>query len=273
MARDRGVPATPAATGRFELAGREYFAKVVPADEAARLDCEKDGLAALAATNTVRVPALLGDGRDERRAWLLLEWLEASPLDARAGAALGAALAALHRVPQKRFGWERDNFIGGSVQPNGWRDDWLDFWREKRLMAQLRLAAMNRLPSRMIDRGERLAADCEAFFRGYTPARSLVHGDLWGGNACGLPGGAAAIFDPAVYVGDREADIAMTTLFGGFPPDFHAAYHAAWPLDDGYRVRRDFYNLYHVLNHANLFAGGYVGQAQASIERSLAEIR
>lgn len=262
----------PTSTGRFELEGRETFAKVVAADEAARLDCEKDGLAALSATNTVRVPAFVGEGRDDDRAWLLLEWLEAGALDSRAGASLGAALAALHRVPQKRFGWERDNFIGGSVQPNGWSDDWLAFWREKRLMAQLRLAAKNRLPSRMIDRGERLAADCEAFFRNYAPARSLLHGDLWGGNACGLPDRTGAIFDPAVYVGDREADLAMTTLFGGFPGDFHASYHAAWPLDDGYRVRRGFYNIYHVLNHANLFAGGYVDQARSSIEQVLSEI-
>jgi fructosamine-3-kinase len=126
----------------------------------------------------------------------------------------------------------------------------------------------------MIDRGERLAADCDAFFRGYSPEKSLLHGDLWGGNASALAGGAPVVFDPAVYVGDREADLAMTALFGGFPRDFHAAYQAAWPLDDGYhRVRRDFYMLYHVLNHANLFAGAYVRQAEESIERSLAELR
>jgi fructosamine-3-kinase len=123
----------------------------------------------------------------------------------------------------------------------------------------------------MLDRGERLAADCGAFFRTYAPARSLLHGDLWGGNA-GAAAGVPVIFDPAVFVGDREADLAMTSLFGGFPRDFHAAYQAAWPLDDGYRVRRDFYNIYHVLNHANLFAGGYVRQAADAIERSLAEI-
>ncbi len=124
----------------------------------------------------------------------------------------------------------------------------------------------------MIDRGERLAADCAAFFRHHAPARSLLHGDLWGGNASALSDGTPIVFDPAVYVGDREADLAMTELFGGFPPDFHAAYRAAAPLPDGYRVRRDFYNLYHVLNHANLFAGGYVRQAGESIERLLAEI-
>jgi protein-ribulosamine 3-kinase len=220
----------------------------------------------------VRTPRFVEEGRDDSHAWLLLEWLDLVALDTAAGASLGAALAALHRIPQQRFGWGRDNFIGGSVQPNGWSDDWLAFWREKRLMAQLRLAARHRLPSRMIDRGERLAADCEVFFRNYFPEKSLLHGDLWGGNASAVPGSAPVVFDPAVYVGDREADLAMTTLLGGFPADFHAAYRAAWPTDDGYRVRRDFYNLYHVLNHANLFAGGYVHQAQDLVERLIAEI-
>jgi protein-ribulosamine 3-kinase len=203
----------------------------------------------------------------------VLEWLELAALGHAAAATLGAALAAQHRLPQQRFGWARDNFIGASPQANGWSDDWLEFWRTRRLMAQLRLAAGKRLPSRMIDRGERLAADCEAFFRGHRPAASLLHGDLWGGNAAMTAEGEPVLFDPAVYVGDREADVAMTELFGGFPADFGSAYRAAWPLDDGYRVRRDFYNLYHVLNHANLFGGSYVRQAEHSIERLLAEIR
>ncbi len=124
----------------------------------------------------------------------------------------------------------------------------------------------------MIDRGERLATDLEAFFRNHRPTPSLLHGDFWGGNASALSDGTPVVFDPAVYCGDREADLAMTELFGGFPADFQAAYRAAAPLDDGYRVRRDLYNLYHVLNHANLFAGAYVAQAVEAIGRLLAEI-
>ena len=270
--RRKGTPASPVATGRFLRDGHECFAKVVDLEDAARLAAEAEGLAAIRATGTVRVPERVEEGRDEAHAWLLLEWLELGPLAAASGAALGGALAALHRVPQQRFGWASDNFIGGSPQPNGWSDDWLAFWRDRRLAAQLRLAAKQRLPARMIDRGERLAADCGAFFRTYAPAKSLLHGDLWGGNASALPDGTPVAFDPAVYVGDRETDLAMTTLFGGFPPDFHAAYQAAWPLHDDYRVRRDLYNIYHLLNHANLFAGGYVRQAQDAIERVLAEI-
>ena len=257
-----------------EMAGEahRYFAKVNEADRAPMFAAEAEGLAALRAADAVAVPHVITHGHDDDHAWLVLQWLELAPLDEHTAANLGVALAAQHRKPQEKFGWAHDNFIGASVQPNGWSDDWLAFWREKRLMTQLRLAARNRLPSRMIDRGERLAADCEAFFRSYRPGRSLLHGDLWNGNAAAIEGTTPAVFDPAVYVGDREADVAMTELFGGFPGDFLVAYRAAWELDDGYRVRRDFYNLYHVLNHANLFSGGYVRQGEQAIERLLAEI-
>lgn len=252
---------------------RSYFAKTNEMAHAPMFAAEADGLAALRAAGAIRVPAVVACGDDGERCWLVLEWLELVPLDERSAAALGEALAAQHRLPQPRFGWNRDNFIGSTPQANGWSDDWLDFWRGRRLLAQLRLAAKNRLPSRMIDRGERLLADCEALFRGYRPVPSLLHGDLWGGNAAALDRGIPVVFDPAVYVGDREADIAMTELFGGFPSQFLAAYRARWPFDEGYFVRRDFYNLYHLLNHANLFAGGYVKQAEQQVEKVLAEIR
>ncbi len=260
-------------TGETAQGRRAFFAKVNDAERAPMFAAEADGLAALASAGAVRVPKVVARGEDGERAWLVLEWLELAALDAASAAALGEALARQHALAQPRFGWPRDNFIGASPQVNGWSDDWLDFWRRNRLHAQLRLAAHNRLPSRMIDRGERLVADCEAFFRGYTPAKSLLHGDLWSGNASALPDGTPVVFDPAVYVGDREADVAMTELFGGFPRDFQAAYRALSPLDDGYRTRRELYNLYHVLNHANLFAGSYVGQADQAIDRLLAQIR
>lgn len=251
---------------------RRYFAKANEASRAPMFAAEADGLAALRAAGAIRVPQVVTSGGDGDDAWLVLEWLDLVALDASAGAALGESLARQHRLPQPRFGWSRDNFIGATPQANGWSDDWLAFWREKRLHPQLRLAARNRLPSRTIDRGERLLADCEAFFRTHRPVASLLHGDLWSGNAAALPGAIPVVFDPAVYVGDREADVAMTELFGGFPSQFAAAYRAQWALDEGYGVRRDFYNLYHVLNHANLFAGSYVRQAGDMIEGLLAEI-
>ncbi|MBL0143775.1 MAG: fructosamine kinase family protein [Betaproteobacteria bacterium] len=250
-----------------------YFAKLADLEREPLLVAEAEGLAALGEAGAVRVPAVIARGDDGETAWLILEWLDLAPLTSASGALLGAALAAQHRLPQEKFGWGRDNFIGASPQSNGWSEDWLAFWRDKRVHAQLRMAMANRYPSKMIDRGERLLTDGEAFFRTHRPVPSLLHGDLWGGNASALADGTPVVFDPAVYCGDREADIAMTELFGGFPKDFHSAYRNAWPLDDGYPVRRDFYNLYHVLNHANLFSGGYVEQGERLIERLLAEIR
>lgn len=260
-------------SGAMDGRARDFFVKVNEAERAAMFAAEAEGLKALRGAGAVAVPDVIAQGHDDEDTWLVLQWLELGPLDAMSGAKLGTALAAQHRQPQEKFGWAHDNFIGSNPQANGWSDNWLDFWRQKRLVAQLRMAEKKRLPSKMIDRGERLSSDCEAFFRTYTPEKSLLHGDLWGGNAAAIGGVTPAVFDPAVYVGDREADIAMTALFGGFPKDFYSAYRAAWMLDDGYGVRRNLYNLYHVLNHANLFAGNYVAQATDSIERLLAEIR
>jgi len=258
-----------------------WFVKANGADKAPMFEAEARGLAALGRAGAIRVPSviagpILGDedatDEDEGVAWLVLEWLDLVPLDAVSGAKLGEALAAQHRRPQPKFGWARDNFIGSTPQSNALADDWLDFWRTHRLQMQLRYAAHNRLPSKMMDRGERLLADAEILFRNHAPEKSLLHGDLWGGNASALGDGTPVVFDPAVYVGDREADVAMTELFGGFPKDFHSAYRNAWPLSDGYPVRKDFYNLYHVLNHANLFGGGYVRQAEQLIQKVLAEM-
>jgi fructosamine-3-kinase len=258
--------------GKGGLGRVRFFAKVNEADRAPMFAAEAEGIRALAESESLEIPRVVAQGSDDERSWIVMEWLDLAPLDAASGAALGRALAGMHRKPRERFGWPRDNFIGASPQINGWSDDWHAFWRDRRLHAQLRLAARNRLPSRMIDRGERLAADCAAFFATYRPIPSLLHGDLWSGNAAAA-NGRPCVFDPAIYVGDREADIAMTELFGGFPRDVGVAYRTEFPLDDGYTVRREFYNLYHVLNHANLFGGAYVGQAAQSIEQLLAEIR
>jgi fructosamine-3-kinase len=219
----------------------------------------------------VRVPQPLCSGTAAGQAFLVLEYLE---LRGHGDAALlGTQLAQLHRVPQSRFGWAHDNWIGSTPQPNGWRHQWVAFWREQRLGFQLQLAAQNGYGGALQRDGEALLAGLDAFFDGYVPAPSLLHGDLWGGNHGFLADGSPVIFDPATYVGDRECDLAMSELFGGFAPAFHAAYREAWPLDPGYAARRTLYNLYHVLNHANLFGGGYAAQAARMTAQLLAEIR
>jgi fructosamine-3-kinase len=175
------------------------------------------------------------------------------------------------------YGWPRDNFIGGTPQSNQSHRTWAGFFAAERLQPQLALASRNGMERNLRDQGERLAERLSSFFLDYRPAPSLLHGDLWSGNAAQIAEGVAAgtpvIFDPAVYRGDREADIAMAELFGGFSESFYAAYRAAWPLDPGYETRKTLYNLYHVLNHFNLFGAGYLGQAQRMIVRLNAELR
>ncbi len=124
----------------------------------------------------------------------------------------------------------------------------------------------------LAERGEGLLQRLPALFLDYQPVASLLHGDFWGGNAGALPDGTPVIFDPAVHYGDRETDIAMAELFGGFPDSFYAAYREAWPLDSGYELRKPLYNLYHVLNHFNLFGTGYLGQARRMIDKLRSEL-
>jgi fructosamine-3-kinase len=251
----------------------KHFIKYVAAADAARLDAEIDGLAALRATRSVRVPEVIDFGRDERQSWLVLERLELRTLDRVSGAALGYALAQLHRTTNERFGWLRDNFIGLGPQENTPADSWPLFYARHRLMPQLKRARQNGLERTYMDKGERIAEKAAAFFVGDHPVPSLLHGDLWSGNAGRLPDGTPVVFDPAVYYGDREVDVAMAELFGGFPESFYAAYREAWPLSEGFETRKTLYNLYHILNHFNLFGASYLGQAQRMIDRLVAELR
>lgn len=250
---------------------RTFFIKLQPATRIALFETEVAGLAQLQAARALRVPQALCHGIAAGQAYLVLEYL---PLVAHGDAALlGRQLAQQHRVTAPQFGWARDNWIGATPQPNGWRDDWVDFWREQRLGYQLRLAAENGYGGALQTDGEILLSHLDAFFDGHIPLPSLLHGDLWGGNHGFLVDGTPVIFDPAVYFGDRECDLAMSELFGGFAPDFYAAYREAWPLDAGYAVRKTLYNLYHVLNHANMFGGSYAAQAERMIAQLLAQLR
>jgi fructosamine-3-kinase len=202
---------------------------------------------------------------------MVLEYLQLG--GSGSSAALGRGLAALHRITADRYGWHRDNTIGSTPQINDRESDWLVFWAEHRLRFQLDLAVERGAGGRLKDRGNRLIEALPALMGGRRPEASLLHGDLWSGNHAFTAAGEPAIFDPAVYYGDRETDLAMTELFGGFGRDFYAAYEKDWPLDSGYASRKKLYNLYHVLNHFNLFGGGYLSQAQATIDALLSEVR
>ncbi len=255
---------------RWQTDDGPVFVKRAPLARRGILEAEADGLERLRQAGSLRVPATLALGSAGSEAFLVLEWLEFVEPDAASEERFGEALAWQHRNRGPGYGLERDNFIGATPQSNAVTEDWVTFWRERRLLRQLDLAAGNGHAGRLQERGRRLAELMDVFFASYRPAVSLLHGDLWSGNRGALADGTPVVFDPAVYYGDREADIAMTGLFGGFGPRFYSAYAATWPLDQAAGTRRALYNLYHVLNHLNLFGGSYRAQAEGMIDRLLA---
>ena len=250
---------------------------------------EAEGLEALAATGTVRTPAVVArSGEGEPVPWLLLDWIGPGRATGTSWRRLGRDLAALHRWrggagddpgdddPQRggqgrRWGWHSDNVIGSLPQPNGWEGAWGDFWARRRIHPLAReLLTRGAISSRehaavarAADRAGRLLGPASL-----ADGPSLLHGDLWSGNVLFATGGRPVLIDPAVYIGHREVDLAMCNLFGGFPRGFHAAYAEAWPLRPGHRHRLALYQLYPLLVHARLFGGGYVHSALRAAERA-----
>jgi fructosamine-3-kinase len=248
-----------------------YFIKLNQASMMEMFEAESEGLQAMMETGTIRVPSPLCNGMTNDQAYLVMEYIEMGHAGRESSEMAGRQLAEMHRASWHSYGWHRDNTIGSTPQPNTPNSDWVGFFREQRLDFQLRLAARNGYGGNLQRSGERLL---EGFHHliDHDPQPSLLHGDLWGGNIAYDTGGHPVIFDPAVYYGDREADLAMTELFGGFSKAFYDAYRESWPLATGYTTRKTLYNLYHILNHLNLFGGGYLGQASSMIDRLLAEI-
>jgi len=234
-------------------------------------EAEAAGLEEIRRSKTLRSPQPVATGTDASSSWLALELIEFGPPSTAAAARLGEGLAAMHQCMAPAFGWARDNYIGSTEQVNTWTEAWVEFLARRRLGPQLELASRKGADTRLITAGERLIEELPAFFKGYKPAPSLLHGDLWGGNWAADQQGDPVIFDPAVYFGDREADLAMTELFGGFDDRFYQSYRDCWDIDPGYTTRRVIYNLYHVLNHFNLFGGGYGSQAREMVDRLNAE--
>ncbi len=250
---------------RLETRQGRYLLKWNAAPLPGMFVAEAHGLAALSGTRTVRVPVVYGHSEAHQGlpAFILLEWLEGSR-SADQGT-LGEQLAELHRQgislkTPPAYGLDQDNYIGSTPQVNAWEQDWATFFANCRLRPQMDLARRNgRLPSDRRRRLETLIDALPGLLSGVERQPALIHGDLWGGNVIPGPDGLALI-DPAISYSDREAEIAYTELFGGFSTRFYAAYQATWPLDPGYRQRRDLYNLYHLLNHLNLFGESYGAQ-------------
>ncbi|MFW5828531.1 MAG: fructosamine kinase family protein [Alkalispirochaeta sp.] len=231
---------------------------------------EARGLLALREAEGPRVPAPLGLFEAEDHQYLLMEWIPTGRPTGDFWTRFGRALARLHRSNREtRCGFSQDNHIGTTKQPNGWLVSWHEFFGERRLLFQIELAreqgradaAMEQGVRRIITKLPDLIPTVDE------GGASVLHGDLWGGNYMVSDANEPVLIDPAVYYGHREADLAMTQLFGGFSPAFYEAYEAEWPLVPGYEQRRDIYNLYHLLNHLNLFGGSYAGSCRAIIRR------
>jgi fructosamine-3-kinase len=240
----------------FVKANREPFLPM--------FESERDGLRQLAASGAIRVPEPFLACQIDAAAVLIME-----RLDLRDGgdvAAQGRALAAVHRTlaSDDAFGWHRDNFIGSTPQPNRWSPGWGEFFAEQRIEHQLRL---NRRAGSDFRGSRRLADRVMELVGEHNPASSLLHGDLWGGNASFDAAGQPLLFDPATYFGDRETDLAFSRLFGGFDAAFYREYQERWPVPEGWEDRAEIYNLYHLLNHTLLFGGNYGVQAQRIIDR------
>ena len=249
--------------GRLELGGRGVFLKWGPAEVARTFPAEAAGLRVLggAGVDALLIPAVLAAAlaSDEAPGYLLLDWIETGAPGRGYWERFGEALARLHATTGPGYGFDGDNFIGRLPQENAWADSWPVFFRERRLEPQIRRArslgrwreAWTRSASRLLDRLDAWLPE--------RPEASLLHGDLWSGNALAAADGRAALIDPAVYYGHAETDLAMSELFGGFPQAFYDGYAAVRPLDAGYDDRRAIYNLYHLLNHLNHFGGSYAG--------------
>ncbi len=250
--------------------GQKYFVKLNDASKSYMFKAEMDGLNEIINSQTIRAPHPICCGEEGNHAFLVLEYIHVG----RSGnpELLGQQLAALHKTEASYYGWFQNNTIGSTPQINYQQVTWNQFWKENRLGYQLELAARQGYRGNLQKRGEQLITRLDQFFTGYKPGSTILHGDLWSGNYGFDKQGQPFIFDPAVYYGDRETDLAMTELFGGFPPLFYKAYNEAYPLSDGYPDRKTLYNLYHILNHLNLFGPSYLSQAEHMVDELLSTL-
>jgi fructosamine-3-kinase len=255
-------------TERIATPAGTFVLKWNPQAPAGLFGSEADGLAALAASGTsLIVPAVIAFD-DGPPAFLVIEDLGSGAPSQDFDELLGLGLAELHRAGGPRYGWSRDNYCGATPQSNTWTDRWVSFYRDHRLAGQVRRAAdAGLLDPDDQQRLDRILARLDAWLDEPVSGPSLIHGDLWAGNVQAAAGGRPALLDPAVSCAHREAELGMMTLFGGFSARIFAAYEAAFPLESGWRDRNGLYQLYHLLNHLNLFGRGYAGDVRAVARR------
>ncbi|WP_162046340.1 fructosamine kinase family protein [Vibrio taketomensis] len=244
---------------------QRYFVKVNSRAFLANFEVEAENLKALRETRTVFVPEFVDIGHSKHNSFLILNYLSTKRLESSdASFRFGQQLAELHSWgEQKEFGFDQDNYIGSTIQPNQWNRKWSRFFADQRIGWQLQLIKEKGVTLVDIPEFTKLIQDLLSH---HQPRPSLLHGDLWHGNVANSAFGPIC-YDPSCYWGDRECDIAMTELFGGFHEEFYRGYESLSPLSSGYDERKHIYNLYHILNHYNLFGGHYLDDAQMLIER------
>lgn len=256
----------------MHFADSQWFVKLNAANRLEMLEAEKNGLEELRKSDAFIVPEPLGTGLSKGQCFLVMEAITFGQPKPNSSVLAGRALAQLHEVTAERYGWWRDNTIGSTNQANQYSDSWLQFFSDQRLAYQLKLAASNGYTGDLQRSGDALLLNLDKIID-HEPEASLLHGDLWGGNMAYCQNGQPIIFDPAVYYGDAEADLAMTELFGGFDQNFYAAYRELRKVSETYSIRKKLYNVYHIINHLNMFGGAYLSQSQQMMDDLLADIR
>lgn len=250
----------------YETDKGSFFVKVNTNQNISMYSTEAEALSLLSKTGTIRVPNPFYYGYYENQIFLILEYIDLFPHNEASLEKLGDQLAKLHLTPgPDKFGFEFDNTIGTSLQSNTWMSNWVEFYREKRLGVQLQMIEKNFSDIELIQKGNKLLEKMDSFFSDLVIRPSLLHGDLWSGNTAKDKDDNPVIFDPASYYGHHEMELSIADMFGGFTDAFYHAYHTLIPKSSGFEERKLIYQLYHYLNHYNLFGTTYRSQSMSII--------
>jgi fructosamine-3-kinase len=242
---------------------QRFFIKTNEKIHLRNFEAEREGLEHLSNTQLFKVPKVICSGLVSGHSYLVLEHIAMTQGDDQSWFHFGQTLAELHKThTQKMYGWQEDNFIGLTPQPNLWQKKWGCFFAEQRIGFMLQLLSEK---GHVLANIDMVVESIKSLLAGHNPTSSMLHGDLWQGNASFYKN-QPVLFDPAFYFGDRETDLAMTELFGRFPQKFYQGYSDVWPLEVDYQYRKPIYQLYHVLNHALLFGGQYIDSAKITLK-------